>query len=904
MASTAEVDLVISTADTLPDLERDLNAIIRTAEDGAPTLDVEAAVAVGASLAAISEEIEGIVTRAEAGASDIELDAALDTQRSLAHIQGQIESIVQRVQQGDEIDLQAELDQVGSLTQVSNQLRTLVAEVEATAPEIELEVEIDQDGRAAASAGRLGSVLGRVVPSVTRLGVGFIGLSASLSGALPLIAGAGAAVAAIAPAAAVATTGLLAVQLASGTVKLAMQGVGEAVSTAFDPEAKPEDLAKAMEKLAPNARSFVTELRSMRGELRELQQDVQNEFFSGFDDALISLSTNVIPQFSTALRSTATILNQMALGAAAAAIELGANGTLQRGLLGATEGLANLRDIPGQAVTAFGQLAAAAAPSFERITAAAGQAFEAVTDRLGAAFESGALESAIEGAIDTIAQLGRIAGNVFGGLGNIFGAVAAQGGGLFASLEKVTAAFQEVTASNGFQQALTALLEVGNTVLATVLPLISQALQALGPVFQALGPPVQILVRALGDGLSKVVAALAPVLVSLAHAFGQLVILVTPFIDLAARLIAAILPALVPLFESLGQVINSMVPFVEQLVTNVASQLLPVLTKLATDVLPQLLPPFVELATRTFPVLTEILVALAPSLARIGEVMGELLVAVTPLIVELANLTIQLLDELAPVIEPLLALILKLVEVGLKVLAAQISGLVIPIIKILVNLLKGDFSAAWEGAKNLVSNVAAKIGEIVGTMQRVVVEKIKQLANEAVREFQSWVDRSVDRARELPGKVRDQLGNLGSVLVSAGRDLVQGLINGISDKIGALRAKASEIASTVSGSVKDLLGISSPSKVMMEVGEDTMDGFLLGLQDRVPQLRSDLQGIAAMAPSFALPGGQTLRLPQLGPQTPDIRVYIGNEELNSHFDVRIAQNNAMRDRLSMQGVRR
>ena len=903
MASTAEVDLVISTADTLPELERDLREIITAAERSADSVDVQALIDREESLSNVIDGLNEVITAAEAAGDTILVEATLDQLESLTDIQDDLNEIIQTAEQNArQIEIDAQVD--ADIAALDAEIETLVAELEASAPDVEIEVVIDRDGRGAGAASRLSRLLSAAVPSVTKLIGGFAGLSAGLASALPLIAGVGAAVSNIAPAAAVAVTGLLAVQLASGAVKLAMVGVKEAIATAFDPEAKPEELAKAMEKLSPAARSFVTELRSMRGGFKELQQDVQEDFFNGFDDALISLSTDVVPQFSTALRSTSTTLNQMALGAAAAAIELGSNGTLQRGLLGATEGLANLRKIPGQAVTALGQLAAAAAPAFERITAGAAKAATGIADKLSKAFESGALEEAINTAIEAIKQLGRIAGNIFGGLGNILGTVSAQGEGLFASLEKVTQAFQDVTASDGFQQALKALVQTGNVVLATVLPLLTQALVALGPVFEALGPPVQILVRALGDGLSKVVAALGPVLVALAHAFGQLVILVTPFIDLAANLIAAILPSLVPLFEALGQAINAMVPFVEQLVTNIAAQLLPILTQLATEVLPQLIPPFLELATRIFPVLTEILVALAPSLARIGEVMGELLVAITPLIVELANLTIQLIDELAPVIEPLLALILKLIEVGLKILAAQISGLVIPIIKILVDLLKGDFSAAWEGAKNLVSNVAAKINEVVGNMQRVVVEKLKQLADEGVRAFQDWVDRSVQRARELPGKVKDGIGDLGNVLVSAGRDLVQGLINGIGDKIGELRSKASEIASTVKGAVGDFLDINSPSKVMQDMGQDTMDGFLLGLNDRVPALRSDLQGIAGLVPSFALPNGQSLRLPQLGRQQPTVQVFIGNEQLNGHFDARLAQNNIARDRLAFQGVRR
>jgi phage-related protein len=263
---------------------------------------------------------------------------------------------------------------------------------------------------------------------------------------------------------------MLAVQLVSGTVKLAMQDVSEAVSTAFDPEAKPEDLAKAMEKLAPAAKEFVTELQGMRKEFTDLQQQVQENFFAGLDDTLVGLKEDVLPQVGDALRNVATELSSMASGAGEAAAALGRDGTLGTALEGAVNGIANLVDVPGQAVTALGQLAAAAAPAFERVTAAAASSASSVSEKLAAAFESGALDEAINSAVDAIAQLGRIAGNVFGGLGNIIGTATASGEGLFAMLERVTQAFEDVTASQGFQQALRALVETAGVVADTVLP--------------------------------------------------------------------------------------------------------------------------------------------------------------------------------------------------------------------------------------------------------------------------------------------------------------------------------------------------------------------------------------------------------------------------------------------------
>jgi len=916
VASTAEVDLVISTADTLPELERDLNAIIRTAEDGAPSIDVAASFEVQRTIAGLEGQLNAIIQAAEGDADSVELQATMDSALSLNAINADLRAITQRAESGAEgINLQAELDEVASRLRLALGVAEVVADVEAAAPEIEVEVDVDRSGRGTAGARRLTSALTGILGPLTRVSGGILGVGVAASSTAPLLAGVATAVQAIAPASAVAVSGLTALALVGGATALAFQGVGDAITAAFDPEASPEDLAKAMENLAPNARAFVTELQSMKDEFRALREDVQQEFFAGFDQAMRNLGSTVLPQVSSALRTTATSLNRMALGAADAAVVLAQDGVLGQALSGATKGLQNLERVPGQVVTSLGLLGAAASPAFDRITQAAADAATKVSDRLSEAFESGALEEAINGAVDAIAQLGRIAGNVFGGLGNIIGTVSAQGGGLFATLEKITQAFEDATASDGFQLALKALLEVGSTLVSTVLPLISSALQQLGPVFQALSAPVQILVRALGEGIGKIFEALGPVLLSVANAFGQLVLVVTPFVTLAGNLIAAILPGLTPLFEGLGQALNALIPFAEAVAATLTTALVPLFTKLATEVLPQLIPPFVELSTRIFPVLTEIIIGLTPTLTKLATTFGELVIALTPVIVELINLTLVLVDQLLPILGPILDGILKLINLGFNFLASTVTGVIIPIINILVDLLRGDFSAAWQHLQELVRNVVGKIGELSDAMGRKVEQVLIALGaaikreaikfvNDFISEFSKMGNRAADIAGRLPGIILGALGDLGNLLVSAGSDLVQGLINGISGKLGRLREIAGQVADTVSGSVKDLLGISSPSKVMMEVGNDTMDGFLLGIAEKIPDLRSELQGVAALAPSFALPGGQTLQLPQFDQAAPTVQVFIGNEQLNGHFDARIAENNMARDRLAITGVRR
>lgn len=913
MASEAEVELVINTANALPELERELEQIIEIAEGNADDIDLDVAVNRQAAVRELAAELAGIVDQLDGSVDPVQIQAELDALEALQEIDRQLQDVIETAEDhAATIELEAELD--ANMAALDAEVDAIVAELEAGAPEVDIEVDVDRDREGSGGIARLLRGLTGLAGPLASASKGIAGLGLAAGSAAPLLAGVAGALESIAPAAALAVSGILAVQLATNTVKLAMVGVEDAVKAAFDPGTKPEELAEALKKLAPNARGFVTELAGMRKELKGVQQAVQQQFFLGLDKSLRELGNTVLPVVSTALKNTARELNGMVRNAASAASELGRNGTLGQALDGAVAGLSNLSNVPGQVVTALGQLGAAAAPAFDRVTEAAADAATRISNKLGEAFASGDLETAIDGAVDAIAQLGRIAGNIFGGLGNIIGTVSAEGEGLFSTLEKVTQAFEDVTASEGFQQALKALTQTLNVVVDTVLPLLTQALTILGPVFEALGPPIQILVRALGDGLGKILTALEPVLVSIAHAFGQLVIALTPIINLAATLIAAILPSLVPLFETLGQVINTMVPFIETLANTLAAVLTPILNALATEILPTLLPPFVELAQRIFPLLTDILVKLTPSFVKLAEAFANLLVQAAPILLLTTELAIALFDELMPFLQPLLDIMIKLTAFGFQFLASVINGIVIPIIRILIDLLHGDFAAANKGAEELVRKVTEKIKEFFRDLKDKAVayltelaerggQKVQELRQRVGEKIQEMVQEVVADIRALPGKAAEALSNAGSALVSAGADLVRGFINGIKSQIGQLKQVAADLANSVSGGVKDFLGISSPSKLMMEVGKDTMEGFSIGLNDGVPDLRSQLQGIAGLVPSFALPNGQSLQLPQLNQQGPSVQVFIGNEQLNGHIDARHARSEAARDRLTIRGVR-
>jgi phage-related protein len=86
--------------------------------------------------------------------------------------------------------------------------------------------------------------------------------------------------------------------------------------------------------------------------------------------------------------------------------------------------------------------------------------------------------------------------------------------------------------------------------------------------------------------------------------------------------------------------------------------------------------------------------------------------------------------------------------------------------------------------------------------------------------------------RGLPGRIKSSLGNLGNLLLNAGRDIVMGLWNGIKSMGSWLKDTLVGWAkSMIPGPIADALGIASPSRFMAQhVGRWIPAGIVQGIE--------------------------------------------------------------------------
>jgi phage-related protein len=492
------------------------------------------------------------------------------------------------------------------------------------------------------------------------------------------------------------------------------------IKTATDAAAASTNtLGDAMAKLSPNARAFVNEIIRLKPAWDALKLDVQDALFEGLAGRMRTLGATVLPVLRENLTNTAGILNKMALGAADAAAQVAADGTLGQAMAGANKGMANLIPLPGKILTAITQLGAAGSPVFDKLTAGIADKVGGITDRLGTAFESGALDESISQAMDLVKDLGAVFVNVFKIIGNVFGQFQEEGGGIINVLKTITDSLVQFTGTKGFQDAISALASVFSTFASTVAPLLGVALEAIEPILIALGPPVETLVKALGAALTPIIKALGPVLTIVAEAIGNLVTAFAPILPVIGELIASLLPPLMPLFKAISDAFIKFGPLVQMVGKMLQSLLVPVIAAL-TPILTPLIEHFTTMTDILFPILSQLLLALMPSIAAIGESFGQLLVALAPLITVLAELLGTVLTAMAPMLIPIIGLVAKLAEILADQLASAITNVVIPVTKTLTALLSGDFAGAWQGLKDTIMGVWQYIKDTFSSLGKIV----------------------------------------------------------------------------------------------------------------------------------------------------------------------------------------
>ncbi|ADL52142.1 phage tail tape measure protein [Clostridium cellulovorans] len=182
---------------------------------------------------------------------------------------------------------------------------------------------------------------------------------------------------------------------------------------------------------------------------------------------------------------------------------------------------------------------------------------------------------------------------------------------------------------------------------------------------------------------------------------------------------------------------------------------------------------------------------------------------------------------------------------------------------------------AIELVQNLVAKVIELKDKIIGKVIELkdkavekfielkdgIKEKFLEILTNSVQLFLDMKEGIANKATEIVDSVKQKFEDivgffksLPSRFLELGSNIIDGLKQGIEDKIEAAKNVISNLADNLPSIVKNILGIHSPSRVMMQLGVYTGEGLINGIKSTMSQLKRQSAEMANLAvPKINLP---------------------------------------------------
>lgn len=569
------------------------------------------------------------------------------------------------------------------------------------------------DGRKAKVKVDVDKSLTDTINGVARLGssLGALAMPGAMVAAVPMLLNLANVAVATSGSLGVLAGGLAAVGVVAGTVKLGTKGMGDAFKAVAEGDAKKLD--EAMAKLAPNAQATVREWQALKPAMDGMQLGVQDALFRNLGTTLRSLADAYLPTVREGFTNTAAGMNAAAQETARYLAQAESVGKTKTIFDNTSASVGNLGTVGASLSSIFLNIASVGStflPGLASGFAAAAENGAAFVQRMA---ETGNLTQWMQTGLDTLRQLGEVAGNVGSILWSAMAAAADAGGGFLGNLVTITGQLDNLLQT---AQGYTFMVNIF-TAIHVVVGALAQIIVALAPTFAALAVQVAALASVLATALVPIAAALQPLLTVVANVLGSVLVTavqaVTPIILLLAQVLTA---TLVPILEQLTPVVNEVVTILGGALLTVVAALAPAIGPLVgalQGVLAAVLPLLPMIAAFAATLIAQ----LAPILPQIVGLVTQLVIALTPLLPPLVQLIGAILPIVVSLFGSLVPVLASVVSTLVSALVPVIANVVVP----LLNLLVGVVGAVLVPVLNVLGAVVGVIFQGIGVVINVVI---------------------------------------------------------------------------------------------------------------------------------------------------------------------------------------
>lgn len=753
---------------------------------------------------------------------------------------------------------------------------------------------------------KLPNLLGKLVQNTAKLaalGVAAGAVTSAITGLASAVASLLPALAELAQVAAAAAGSLLlipgaiaALGVAFVTAKLGFKDFGRALKALGTGDAKK--LNEALAKLAPNAQRVVKTMQALTPAFTKMRLGIQQTLFAKLAEQVKALGLSWLPLLTVGLGGMAVVLNGTIRDAIGFLLDAATRLDFARIFAASSTTVHNLAAALRPLLRILTDVTVVGATLLVQLTGGLGPAVTAFAARVSAMRASGDLAGMITDGLAALGQFKDLAVDLFGIIRGIFGAAdKANGGsgGIFGFFDRINKLINRPDIQKVLTSLFSSLGEAGAAlipVLATILHALVPVLQGMARITEVFGPHLQGFFEQLGRALLE----LEPAITAVAPLIDALGLALTPIAKIIAGLLVAAAPGLIMFVQELAKAIEPLVavaPEVGKAIGDVLSAPSPLLAPIS-KFLVILLRALVGVVDVLGPSLQVVAFEFAALLTKLADALGPVIRELLPKFIDLGmELAAAIGDEILQNLPTLNALFGRFITLVAQ-LAAEFGDELIRVIEQLIPALPaltGGFIAFMQAVNDLLQAaqpfiplfaqlLASPLGlyalggflvilagliELVATEMRMwtdVLRWIKGLFDDTT----GSVDRAGHHIVEQVGKagaamqglganITAALGNFGTMLYDAGRNLIQGLINGIKSMTRPLTDQMGRVA----GLVRDFWPFSPARRGPLSgsgdpriAGRKTIERYAEGADAGLGALGAQIgAGMAAMANRFA-----------------------------------------------------
>lgn len=627
----------------------------------------------------------------------------------------------------------------------------------------------------------LGDGSNRALGTVTRLAGGFArmalsvgALSSAFAGLVNIVAAAVTSLEQLAGVVLLAPAGIVALVGIMGTLKVALNGVGDAIGAGISGDTKKFE--EALKKLSPAAQEVIRGLEGVFERMRNVKTAVQDTFFNEIDTSLAAFGRTAVGVAERAMPRLASSLGTVADAFLQAARSSNFFVGIEAVLDGTARGIRSLDGPVSHLTAAFGELFLVGSQYADRFYGSLGRTIDRFAEWIRVSSGNGDLQGWIDQALEGFQQIGRILRN----LGQIFGTLNAQattaGTGILGILEKVTGTLRDALKS-----------DVGQSFLVSSFSLLGEVMRTFGIL---LGPIIELLARLatiINNELSRAVTALAPYVQKVADWLGDIGKAATR----ANPQISSFATGAVGFLAERFKVLQDSLAPIGDAVAGTGSRIKEAFSGIGTDTLDSLIQSVGSLATALAGVGSGALVSLAEIFAELVRLSPRIVGLFEKVATVVGNVLVAALDAVKPLLEPILSLFEKLTPVldlagttvsvlvkGASDLAVALYPLAAAVADVAAGLADDLNPALQQMGDSFSRNVTPSIEEAsqsLGDKLTSGFDRVRPSLQGLIEGFRS-LGEPMGRLAESAGRLFAALGPLTSVLGELGVVIYEGLI--------------------------------------------------------------------------------------------------------------------------------